>query len=497
MPDVLFAWLLKAGADPSRVAVKDGANELDHGALLARVESLVAGFEARDINPGDRVALQLPNSVDFVVAALASLWVGAIFVPIAVADPPLRVAAIVDDCEPALILTNANAQDPHPQAIQIDSLETSAVDVQPPVEPADLDAYIIYTSGTTGVPKGVVIGRRAFAAAVGAVVHNLGLGESTRTLCVSPVHFDGSFATIFPTLAVGGALVLPPRESLLFARVFFRTVDREAITYTGFSTSYLRLLLADPRRVSLSKSTLQVIALGGEACSAPDVEELWSFAPQIRVFNRYGPTETTIAVTHYEVTEEVITAGGPVPIGRPHDLVSFHLLDADDNEIGEVGQTGELYVGGSQLMNGYWRSPELTASVLRSDVVSGETVYRTGDLVSRDDSGSYVYVDRVDRVVKRNAVRISLIELGDALRRIDGVSAAVCVSFDNGGTLGIVGFVVTSSRRTSLDLRRAAGGWLPESMLPDRIDVVDQLPLTSSSKVDERRLLLDAGLRPA
>ena len=134
---------------------------------------------------------------------------------------------------------------------------------------------MIYTSGTTGAPKGVLIGRRAFAAAVHAVISHLGLDRDTRTLCVSPVHFDGSFGTVFPTLAAGGVLVLPPRESLLFARFFIRTVAREQITYTGFSSSYLRLLLADPRLATLADTPLRVIALGGEVCSGPDVEALW------------------------------------------------------------------------------------------------------------------------------------------------------------------------------------------------------------------------------
>ena len=147
-------------------------------------------------------------------------------------------------------------------------------------------------------------------------------------------------------------------------------------------------------------------------------------------------------------------------------------------------------------MDGYWGAPELTASVLRTDVVPDGTVYRTGDLVYRTESGDYVYVDRADRVIKRLGIRISLIELGEAMRGLAGVSAAACVPFDDNGQTGIAAFVVADGQASALELRRAAGDRLPESMLPDRVELVDVLPLTGSSKLDERGLLAEAGLRP-
>jgi non-ribosomal peptide synthetase component F len=314
-------------------------------------------------------------------------------------------------------------------------------------------------------------------------------------MCVSPFHFDGSFSTLFPTMTGGGSLVIPRREALLFPRYFFRKVASERITATSFSPSYLRLLLASPHLGSLAQSDLRILALGGEACSASDIANLWDAAPQLRLFNRYGPTETTIAVSHFEITRDVIARGGAVPIGQPHPDSSFHLVDGDGRLVDEPDRVGELYVGGAQLMAGYWGAPDLTAQVLRTDVVPDRTVYRTGDLVRRGADGNYVYVDRADRVVKRNAVRISLVELSEVMRGLPGVTAATCVAFDNDGGLGIAAFVVSATPATPLDLRRAASEQLPATMLPDSIHVVDTLPMTSSSKVDERGLLAEAGLR--
>jgi acyl-coenzyme A synthetase/AMP-(fatty) acid ligase len=238
-----------------------------------------------------------------------------------------------------------------------------------------------------------------------------------------------------------------------------------------------------------------VIALGGEASSIADIRSLWSSAPRIRVFNRYGPTETTIAVTHVLLTPEM-TADGTVPIGYPHPGVSFYLIDDAGAVVEGPDRVGELYIGGAQLMTGYWGAPALTEDVLRSDVVPGETVYRTGDLVYRDQSGSYVYVDRADRVIKRSGVRISLVELSEIMGSLVGVTGAACMTFDNEGELGIIAFVITNGAASVLDLRRAALEHIPESMMPNRIELVKAFPLNKSNKLDERLLLLEAGLRP-
>jgi len=281
----------------------------------------------------------------------------------------------------------------------------------------------------------------------------------------------------------------------LFPRTFFSAVAAESITCTGFSPSYLRILLASPQLTTLADSTLEIIALGGEACSIADIRALWAVAPKIRVFNRYGPTEATIAVSNLEVTPEIL-ADGIVPLGTPHAGVSFYLVDEQGGIVTEPNRVGELYIGGSQLMTGYWGAAELTDAVMRTDIVPDETVYRSGDLVYRNQQGSYVYVDRADRVIKRSGVRISLIELNETIRAIDGVSAVACVVFDNEGELGIVAFVVAEESVTVRDLQLAAREMLPDTMLPDRIEITDSFPLAQSSKIDERALLASVDLRP-
>jgi D-alanine--poly(phosphoribitol) ligase subunit 1 len=496
---VLHAIIHHAQTGPDLPAVKDLDCELSYSELQEEVARVGSGLVAQGVVEGDRVALLLPNSVDFVVAALACLWVGAIFVPLAVTDPESRLATIVADCASSMVVivdgeVDAPSLGPVP-LVPIGALRNDRTELLAPIADSSRIAYAIYTSGTTGTPKGVLIGNDAFLAAVEATSTALGLDRSTRTLCVSPFYFDGSFGTLFPTLYSGGAVVIRPREALLFPRTFFNAVAKEGITYTGFSPSYLRLLLGSPQMAKLGDSTLAVVALGGEASSIADLRALWEAAPNTRVFNRYGPTEATIAVTHVQLSPELI-ANGTVPMGDPHPGTSFHLVDEEGGIVDERDRVGELYIGGPQLMHGYWGAQALTDEVLRTDVVPGVTTYKTGDLVYRDDSGRYVYVDRADRVIKRSGVRISLVELSEAMRSLDGVSAAACVMFDNDGELGIVAFVVADEPVSGPQLHQAARERLPDTMLPNRIELVEALPLTTSSKLDERLLLSQVGLRP-
>jgi D-alanine--poly(phosphoribitol) ligase subunit 1 len=496
---VLGAVLDHADQAPGRPAVKDLDRALTRGELRAAAGRVAAGLLHKGVEPGDRVALLIGNSVDFVVAALGCLWAGVAFVPLAITDPDIRRTQILADCRPAHVIT-AGSDQTAPSGLPVGTAWTSlsALSVADGPTPPPMSgpiSYVIYTSGTTGNPKGVQIPPEAFYTAVEACADAVGLTADDRALCVSPVHFDGSFSAIFPPLVRGVPLVIPDREALLFPRRFFSIVLNEGITATSFSPGYLRLLRSSGRLARLADTALRVMALGGEAPSTADIRAAWAASPGLRVVNRYGPTETTIAVAHLELTPELLDAG-LVPIGRPHPGSSFHLVDEQGRAVDRPGVIGELYIGGRQLMAGYLNDPALSAAALRTDVVDAITLYRTGDLVCRDDRGNYVYVGRSDRVIKRHGVRMSLVEVTEALGGIDEVASAACTTFDRDGDLGVVAFVVPAGELTPVAVRQAASERLPETMLPDQFVLVADLPLTSSSKVDERRLLKEAGLSP-
>ena len=204
MGDVLHHIVEFARRTPDHDAVKDAESSLTYAELEDLAGRVAAAMGARGVAPGDRVVLLLQNSVDYVIAALASLWLGAIFVPLDASDPVNRLSALIRDCQPSLVVTNGVldesalpddvASTPFVRVSQLRNEQAPSVERLPGEE---RPSYIIYTSGTTGKPKGVVIGSGAFEAAVTACSTARGLDSTTRTLSVSPFHFDGSFATLF------------------------------------------------------------------------------------------------------------------------------------------------------------------------------------------------------------------------------------------------------------------------------------------------------------
>jgi acyl-CoA synthetase (AMP-forming)/AMP-acid ligase II len=216
---------------------------------------------------------------------------------------------------------------------------------------------------------------------------------------------------------------------------------KEAITHISFTPSILSLLVDSLDLNRLVESKLRTVGLGGENPSEADIARLKVAAPNVRVFNRYGPTEAAVAVSSREVTDDLLATHEKIPLGLPGPGVSFHLVDVDDKIVNANLAPGELCIGGVQVMAGYLGDPETTASVLRSDLVPGELIYRTGDLVQRNAQGEYVYLDRLDNIVKRNGVRISLAEITAALRQIEGVSDAACIADARSGRTIITAYV--------------------------------------------------------
>ena len=493
----LDLMLRHAAGRPGALALKDEKGSCSYAELVARVAATAAGLASLGVEPGDRVALWLPNSADFLVTALGCLWLGAPFVPLSMDDPPARLARAVGDCDPAVIVVSSGNQHPPDPAAFGDrrTVDTWSLLGDGPVprqaQDPERDVYMIYTSGTTGSPKGVRTPERAFRMAISSAAELMGLEATTRTLCVSPFHFDGAYGMVFPTLVAGGSLVIPRREKMLMVKPFYTALLEEGITHTGFTPAYLRLLLSWPSLTDLSWSNLQTLGLGGEECVATDVSRLWELNPNLRVFNRYGPTETTIQVTTHEIVPEDV-ASGTVPIGLPHPGVDFHIVAEDGRSISDPDEVGELYIGGNQLMRGYWDDDEFTLRALRDDVVSGTTVYRTGDLVYRDRKGRYVYVGRTDSVVKRNGVRVSLREVARILLGVDDVTGSVCIPIEQSGRLAIAAFVEASPHVTVPGVLQAAHRQLPTSMVPDEVHLCSSFPLNSSGKVDYRRLAAEA-----
>ncbi|MFZ2177271.1 MAG: amino acid adenylation domain-containing protein, partial [Rhodococcus sp. (in: high G+C Gram-positive bacteria)] len=334
---------------------------------------------------------------------------------------------------------------------------------------------MIYTSGSTGTPKGVVVPHGGLAAFVAEQQKHYGVGPGSRTLHFASPSFDASILELL--MAAGGAATMVVVPVDVYGGAELATILRDAeLTHVFFTPGALATV--NPEGLD----HIGVVVVGGEACEASLVRR---WAPGRRMFNAYGPTESTIMATHHGP----MTPGAPVLIGKPVQGTETLVLDGRLHPV-PVGVAGELYLRGQGLARGYHRRAGLTAQRFVADPhgSTGTRLYRTGDLVRRNASGDLEYLGRTDFQVKVRGHRVELAEVDGALASHESVEMAVTVSHPATGT--IVSYLMASPGRTLDPAALAAhvGRLLPEYMIPSAMTVLNALPLTPAGKVDTAAL---------
>jgi amino acid adenylation domain-containing protein/non-ribosomal peptide synthase protein (TIGR01720 family) len=496
---------------PGAVAVvADDGVELSYRQFDERVNALAHVLVERGVGVGDRVAVMLPRSADLVVTLAAALRAGAAYVPIDPGHPAERVRAILADATPVVVITDQDAGGSHRGVLDECAVEVIELDAESvrdlmragassapvlarPLTSAD-SMYVIFTSGTTGRPKGVQLSH-------GAVVNRLcwarddyDVRPSDRVLQKTPSTFDVSVWEFFLPLIVGGCVVVAAPDGHKDPDYLAAVIERQRVTVVHFVPSMLQAFLAarpDPALLS----SVRCVFLSGEALpAAAAIEAAQSFENAV-LHNLYGPTEAAVDVTSHTVIAEDLMQSASVPIGRPVANTVVRVLDGWLRRV-PVGVTGELYLGGVQLADGYVGQQGLTAERFVADPFSstGGRLYRTGDLVRWNESGHLDYLGRSDGQVKVRGFRIELDEIRSVLERHESVSGAAVVACDHpAGGLLLVAYITAadgSCDETELfdTLREHLATRLPEYMIPAAFSRIDAFPVTVNGKLDGRAL---------
>ncbi|MFF2149710.1 AMP-binding protein, partial [Kitasatospora sp. NPDC058190] len=326
----LFA--AQVAARPDAVALVCGDTELTYSQLNIRANRFAHALIARGVGPERVVAVALPRSVESVVAVLGILKAGAAYLPVDPAYPQARIAFMLADARPALLV------DDPAMLVEGDWPDTdpeTALDVRHP-------AYVIYTSGSTGRPKGVVVSHSGVSGLVAAQAERLGVAPGSRVLQFASPSFDASFWDLCSAVLTGAALVLAPAEAPL-----------EALTDRRLDVTHVTLPPSALAALESADLTADTLVVAGEACS-PELVARW--APGRRMINAYGPTETTVCAT---MSDPLSPGSGVPPIGRP--VAGFRVYVLDERlRIVPPGVAGELYVAGPGLARGYLNRPGLT-----------------------------------------------------------------------------------------------------------------------------------------
>jgi amino acid adenylation domain-containing protein len=446
------------------------------------------------------VAVYLDRSPAAFVVLLAVLRAGGAYVAIDTGQPVERLALMLDDLRPALLVTEARLRGRLGAAagavpvLAWDEPAAAVDDVELPPGDPESAAYMIYTSGSTGRPKAVVIPHAALTHHCHAIAEAYDIREGDRGVLMAALTFDLAMEQMAVPLVVGAGVAVcedrfwPPDE----------LPDRFAehgVTNVLLPPAYYREMMTgvrpgDPRLVSM-----RTMGVGADVVTHDDARRWLATGLGGRFVNGYGPTEATIAcVTHTVTADEVAGAAAEtaVPIGRPVTGSRAYVLDANLEPV-PVGVAGELCIGGPRVSRGYLRQPRLTADRFVPDPYGrpGDRLYRTGDQARLRPGGVIEFLGRIDTQVKIRGFRIELGEIEAALAGHSAVrAAAVAVQHVASGDRRLVGYVVPESgaATASARLREHLRERLPEYMVPAVVVTLDALPMTASGKVDRRAL---------
>jgi amino acid adenylation domain-containing protein len=517
-----------AARSPERPAVADGGLTLTYAELDALSNQVARALLAQGVAPGDRVGILARKSAVSAVALFGVLKAGACYVPLDPKSPAARLATIMTDSGIRVMLAGpATAGQASALAGAVPALR--AVVVADPARagqattgpepgrtgegpgivpweavlaepagalPADLTietdlAYILYTSGSTGTPKGVMISHRASLTFVDWAAQSTGMGEEDRVCSPAPLHFDLSVFDIFASCLAAACMVVAPENMTVFPSRLAGWIGQERVTVWYSVPSVLTMLAEYGNLRGSGLPLLRAVIFAGEVFPAKHLSKLMAELPGPRYLNWYGPTETNVC-TWYEVPPGAeLTA--PVPIGRSCANFDAFAVTADGDRVAKPGQEGELYVRGPGLMSGYWGDAAKTAGVLVTNpfqAAYAEAAYRTGDLVTLDEAGDFVFLGRRDGMVKTRGYRVELGEVEAALYAHPAVREAVVLPVPDellGNRLrAVISAEGSLTREEVLDHCRRR---VPAYMVPDVVEFCPALPRTSTGKIDR------AGLR--
>lgn len=476
---------------PDSIAIQFGRAAISYQSLNQKINQLANLLIAKNIKPGDKVALATPRCIEMVVAVLAIARAGAVYIPLDPNFPIDRLTFMLADADAKLLITVKDL-DQHFEAdvpklfIQDAWQQLDSYPVQDPevdVKPTDL-AYILYTSGSTGKPKGVQIEHHSLLNLLQSIQKKPGLTRHDTWLAVATISFDISVLELYLPLVTGAKLIVADSEMVKDGSLILDTIRTEGVTVLQATPYTWRMMLASGWE---DKLALKVIT-GGEALPKDLADKLLTRCDTL--FNYYGPTETTI----YSTGKQILATDKAITIGKPVDNTQVYILD-EKLALVPNGHEGEICIGGDGVGKGYLNRLELTAEKFITDTYSGETgktIYRTGDLGKILPDGEIFYMGRMDRQVKLRGYRIETEEVEYNLLQQTGIqNAVVLVHEDQLSNQRLLAYVVTnlgditSHIQTWIDALKSK---LPEYMVPTEYIAIAQMPLTPNGKIDRKQL---------
>ncbi|WP_415972544.1 amino acid adenylation domain-containing protein [Rhodococcus sp. 077-4] len=510
-PDLTLDRIITRTSPVADAALIFDGRRRDLGSVLGQAAALARLIIDSGHGPEDVVAVALDRSPESIIALLAVTFSGAAYVPLDTTLPEARIRYLLEDSGAATIVTTADIAGrlPASDVPLIDLAEPSVVTrlASMPTHPVvDAErrrplrghhpAYVLYTSGSTGRPKGVAVSHSAIVNRLLWAAEHHEITAADVFLQKTPASFDVSGWEIFLPFVTGTSVVVVEAGGHRDPRRLADLIATHGVSIVHFVPSMLSEFLtaatSEPSSPVLDARALRLIVCSGEPLTSQHAQSVAAVFPRATLLNLYGPTEAAIDVTAENVSARGPVAGLAVAIGSPVWNTHCRILDHTLTEV-LPGAEGDLYLGGAQLARGYHRNTALTASRFVADPrpgVPGARLYHSGDRARQRRDGSIEYLGRTDGQIKLAGQRIELAEVEAALLAHPGVRSSAAAQQITPAGPRLVGYVVAESGKTLLesDIRATVTRILPASWVPARIAILDEIPLTSSGKLDRNGL---------
>lgn len=477
-----------ARTNPDQLAVADDQRRLTYAELEREANHLALNLVARGAGPEVCLGVWFERSVDFVVAALATLKTGAAYLPLDASTPPERIHAILEDADAKLLLTHrdkaASLENHHLPVVDLDRDHFApAASNQPTANASQFHpqqlAYVIYTSGSTGKPKGVEVTHANLCALVAWHQRAFDVTRIDRGSMIAGFGFDATVWELWPYLAAGASLFIADEMTRRSSRLLRDWLLEKRVTVSFAPTLLAEQLLHESWP---ENAPLRILLTGADTLHQRPSQPL-----PFTLVNNYGPTECTVVATSGVVAPGEVAQGIP-SIGRPIDGTQIYLLDESLQPV-PANCEGEICIAGEGVARGYRGRPELTQEKFVSLSIGANPptrIYRTGDRARRLESGELVFLGRLDDQVKIRGNRVELGEIITALCLYPGIDSATVALKSGALTAYLVPDI--NVRMTATDLRAYLSARLPDYMIPDRYVTLTELPLTPNGKIDKGAL---------
>jgi len=506
-----------ARAYPEKMAVWARGMSIAYRELEEQSNQLAHLLRKRGVKKGDRVGLFFPKCVQSVVSMLGVLKAGGVYVPLDPQAPADRVGYIIENCGIRVLITNHEKRQALSSetssalecCILIDesgngdaanswsALSEFPADHAPQVSLIETDlAYILYTSGSTGRPKGVMLSHQNALTFVEWCAEEFKVNCNDQLSNHAPLHFDLSVFDIYNTLEAGATVYLITEELALFPTSLANFIESKGITIWYSVPSALMLLLLHAHLTPEKLKSVRTILFAGEVFPMKYLRQLADISQNSELYNLYGPTETNVC-TYYKIERERLSTLEKLPIGIACANTEAFAV-TPDGRLAAQGEPGELYVRGPSVTYGYWADSDKTRTMVVPNQFQPhfeEKMYRTGDIVMLSDDGNYYFQGRRDSMIKSRGYRIELGEIESALLSHPGVREAAVLAVPDevmGNRIRAVVAAHVPDSITALELQQYCASRVPKYMIPELIDLCEELPKTSTGKIDRVKLAQSA-----